>query len=298
MSEGFVDGVDVSWDEARATNLANWNDRVDIHVRGYGIEAFTDPSHLSQVVRTDLAVLERILPDGVRGLDVCHLQCHIGTDTVSLARAGAASVVGVDFSAPALAAARDLAEASGVRAEWVETDVLDARAAVSRTLGDERMFDLVYTSIGTITWLQDLDTWGRQVAALLKPGGTFYIRDAHPMLYVFDDAADGLVVKHRYFPNGLAEQWEEETSYVGEGQVAHSRTFEYPHSLAEIFGSLLGAGLQVVAFEEGRTLPWQYSPVMTAREDGDYELPAPLDQSVPLTFTLAARKPHEEPARP
>ena len=113
-----------------------------------------DPNHLTGIVRTDLAALVPFLPDGtVSGLDVCHLQCHIGTDTLSLARAGA-RVTGVDFSPGALESAANLAERLGVDATWVETDVLEARAAVAGN------FDLVYTSIGTITWLPNL-TAGR-----------------------------------------------------------------------------------------------------------------------------------------
>lgn len=77
------------------------------------------------------------LPDGtVSGLDVCHLQCHIGTDTLSLARAGV-RVTGVDFSPGALESAANLAERLGVDATWVETDILEARAAVAGN------FDLV-----------------------------------------------------------------------------------------------------------------------------------------------------------
>ncbi|WP_410602731.1 class I SAM-dependent methyltransferase, partial [Bacillus sp. SIMBA_008] len=91
---------------------------------------------------------------------MCHLQCHIGTDTVSLARAGA-TVTGVEFSRPALRAAAELANRTGTSATWVETDVLDARNVV------EGHFDVVYTSIGTITWLADLDRWAKQIAALL-----------------------------------------------------------------------------------------------------------------------------------
>ena len=48
-----------------------------------------------------------------------HLQCHIGTDTVSLARLGG-SVTGVDFSPAALAVARDLATACGFEVRFVE----------------------------------------------------------------------------------------------------------------------------------------------------------------------------------
>ncbi|WP_284329376.1 class I SAM-dependent methyltransferase [Demequina litorisediminis] len=246
----------IGWDEARAVNLANWEARVPLHVAAYGLDALRDdPSHLSQVVRTDLAALGPFLADGVAGLDVCHLQCHIGTDTLSLARAGA-RVTGVDFSPSALAAAADLAEGLGLAATWVQTDVLDARAAVK---GD---FDLVYTSIGTITWLADLDRWAAQVHALLRPGALFYLRDGHPALYALDESADGLVTGYRYFPNGEPLEWVEESTYVGDGVVSSPRTLEYPHSLAEVMTALLAAGLAIEAFDEGDTLPWRFSPLM------------------------------------
>lgn len=85
-----TDHVDVDWDHARATNRANWDDRVPIHEGAYAIDALADPGHRSDVVRDDLPALTPWLPNGsLAGLDVCHLQCHIGTDTVSLAREGA-----------------------------------------------------------------------------------------------------------------------------------------------------------------------------------------------------------------
>lgn len=179
-----TDHVDVDWDQARATNRANWDDRVPIHEGAYAIDALSDPGHRSDVVREDLPALTPWLPNGsLAGLDVCHLQCHIGTDTVSLAREGA-RLTGVDFSPAALASAAGLASRLGLDVTWVETDVLDARAAVT---GD---FDVVYTSIGTICWLPDLDRWAAQVAGLLRPGGVFFIRDGHPAMYALDEEAD------------------------------------------------------------------------------------------------------------
>ena len=185
-----------------------------------------DAEHLSTVVRTDLAALAPYLPDGtVAGLDLCHLQCHIGTDTLSFAKAGA-TVVGVDFSPAALAVAAALAEQLGMDAAWIETDVLEARAAVDKKLGAGRLFDVVYTSIGTIGWLNDLDTWGAQVAALLKPGGVFYIRDGHPLLLALDEAAPSLPLRYRYFGDGRALQWDHTGTYVGDGNVTHTRSYE------------------------------------------------------------------------
>ena len=51
-----------------------------------------------------------------------HLQCHIGTDTVSLARLGA-SMTGLDFSGPAVGQARSLAARIGADARFVQADV-------------------------------------------------------------------------------------------------------------------------------------------------------------------------------
>ncbi len=85
-------------------NRANWNGRVPFHARGYGLEKFrADSALLSEVVRFDRPRL-----GDVRGLELLHLQCHIGTDTLSLARLGA-KVTGLDFSEPALEVARELA---------------------------------------------------------------------------------------------------------------------------------------------------------------------------------------------
>ena len=91
-------------------NRANWDDRVPAHVASadYDVRQFLDdPRFISGVVRFDRPLLGDV--GGMRGV---HLQCHIGTDTVSLARLGA-SMAGVDFSAPAVAAARELAGATG-----------------------------------------------------------------------------------------------------------------------------------------------------------------------------------------
>lgn len=275
--------VEIDWDKAKLANQANWDDRVPLHQDAYGLDAFEDATYLSAVVRHDLAELAPFLPDqSIVSLDVCHLQCHIGTDTVSLARAGA-EVTGVDFSPPALRAARELADRLGVDAIWVEADVLDARAAVTG------QFDLVYTSIGTITWLNDLDRWAEQVATLLKSGGTFYIRDGHPALYALDEDATALTIRYPYFGDGLAQQWDDESTYVGEGTVAHPRSYEWPHPLSEIIGALLRSGLRLLHFDEGKTLPWRFSSRMVEVPDG-FAWPEEERDLVPCTYTIVARR--------
>jgi 2-polyprenyl-3-methyl-5-hydroxy-6-metoxy-1,4-benzoquinol methylase len=274
----------VTWEEARAANLANWEDRVPVHLEVYGLDAYDDPEHRSSVARHDLIAMAPHLPaSGLRGLDLCHLQCHLGPDTISFARAGA-RVTGVDFSPSALEAARALAERTGTQATWVCSDVLDARAAVQ---GD---FDVVYTSIGTIMWLNDLERWARQVFELLRAGGLFWFRDAHPSLLSVDDEGPDLRLRYPYLPTGGPTVWDDATTYAGDGVIAHTRTYEWPHPVSEIIGSLLRAGLRLEAIDEGTVLPWQLSPRMVEVEDG-YAWPADERHLVPCTLTLAARRP-------
>src|ERR1700750_2839363 len=116
--------VSAQW---RNVNLANWESRVELHIGpdGYDLSRFDDPAFLSGEVRYDLPKLGRL-----DGLAVVHLQCHIGTDTVSLSRLGPRSTVGLDFSPAALRAARELAARARADIRFVEADVYDAVQAL------------------------------------------------------------------------------------------------------------------------------------------------------------------------
>ena len=159
-------------------NLAHWNSRVIHHVRGYGLDRYrTDHGYLSHVIRFDLPRL-----GSIEGLDTLHLQCHIGTDTLSLSRLGTRSVTGIDFSQPALDAASQLATDCGATISYVKSEVYSAVEAVR-----SKQFDLVYTGIGALCWLPDIGHWAQIVAALLRPGGRLFIREGHPMLWSLAD---------------------------------------------------------------------------------------------------------------
>ena len=89
-------------------NRLNWDERAPAHAASpdYHVAEFaSDPDFLSPVVRFDRPRLGDIM--GLRGV---HLQCHIGTDTISLARLGA-HMTGLDFSSAALAEGRRIAAA-------------------------------------------------------------------------------------------------------------------------------------------------------------------------------------------
>ncbi|MFM7537775.1 MAG: class I SAM-dependent methyltransferase [Acidimicrobiales bacterium] len=265
-----------------AINRANWDSRVPHHVRSYGLERFrTDPRHLSATVRFDLPRL-----GGLSGKKVVHLQCHIGDDTLSLHRLGA-QVTGLDFSAPALDAAREFARDIGADAEWVQADVYSAAEVLPAGA-----FDLVYTGIGALCWIPTAARWAQVVAALLKPGGELFIREGHPMLWsLCDPRPDGLVtVDYPYFET-QGEDFVEQYSYVAHDEpLASPSLVSFNHGLAQIFNGLWQAGFEITLFEEHDSVPWNaLGDCMVMDELGEWRLKE-RPERLAATYTLRAVK--------
>ena len=245
MSEpGAVDPLEL--------NRRNWDDRAPAHAASpdYAVERFvSEPEFLSEVVRYDLPLLGDI--HGLRGV---HLQCHIGTDTLSLHRLGA-RMTGVDFSPAALREARALAERTGAAIEYVESDVY---AAADRL--EHCAFDLVFTGIGALCWLPDIRGWAQVVADLLRPGGRLFIREGHPVLWALDyERTDGLLaLGYPYFEQPEPLLFEEPGTYVATDiEFEHNATAEWNHGLGEIVQALLDSGMQLTGLVEHMTVPWE-----------------------------------------
>ena len=242
-------------EDYRTVNRENWDERVPAHLASpdYDVDRYAeDPSFLSHVVGFDVPRL-----GDIRGLRGVHLQCHIGTDTVSLTRLGA-SMTGLDFSAPAVAGARRLADLTGADARFVQADVY----AAPEVLGKSE-FDLVFTGIGALCWLPDIRRWAGVVSDLLRPGGRLFLREGHPMLWSVDEfRTDGtLTVEYPYFEREEPVVLEEEGTYVATDVVFQRNvTHTWNHGLGEIITALIGAGLRLTALTEHDSIPWQAFP--------------------------------------
>ena len=272
-------------EDYRIVNLASWDERVPAHAASpdYQLERYAaDPGFLSQVVRFDLPRLGTI--SGLRGV---HLQCHIGTDTVSLARLGA-SMTGLDFPAPAVEQARRLAGQVGADARFVQADVYAAAEVLGRGA-----FDLVFTGIGALCWLPDIRRWAAVVADLLRPGGRLFLREGHPVLWALDDARadDLLVVRYPYFERDEPLVFEDGGTYVRTDAVfQHNITHEWNHGLGEIITALLDAGMQITALTEHDSVPWEALPGKMERIGGGEWRLADQPWRLPHSYTLQALK--------
>ncbi len=265
---------------ALEANRELWDGRVATHRRDatgfYRVDAFLAGEDV-------LYPIEAAEIGDLRGLRIAHLQCHFGIDSICLARRGA-DVTGLDFSAPAVAEARELARRTGAEARFVEGNVYDARQCL------EEEFDVVYTTWGTINWLPDVARWARVVASLLKPGGHLYFADAHPMMLCLETVEGQIVLGTAWRTPGdrpLVET--SDRTYTGD-RIAVSTSCEWIHPLGDIVTALLDAGLRLDRLTEHARLPWPHFPDM--REGGDrmFHLPGEKLQ-LPLAVSLKATKP-------
>ncbi|ANF32384.1 methyltransferase [Leifsonia xyli] len=267
-------------------NRANWDERAPLHAdrgeHGYRISRYiADRSAISDVVRFDLP---RLGP--IEGLRAVHLQCHIGTDTLSLARLGA-RVTGLDFSPNAIDEARRLVADTGDDVDFVVADVYEAPDVLAPA-----SFDLVYTGVGALCWLPDVDRWAQVVTSLLAPGGTLHLREGHPILWSMDERLDDdLHLRFPYWEREQPLEWDDDSTYVETTRpLTATRTYEWNHSLGEIVTALIRAGLRIDLLEEHDSVPWEALPGQMVERDGEFVLAA-LDGVAPLSYTLRAGKP-------
>lgn len=267
----------MSWAEQwREVNRALWDERVPIHAEGehYDLRGFV-------AGRSSLRDFEPDELGPVAGLTLIHLQCHMGLDTLSWARRGA-RVTGLDFSEPAISVARELAARIGVAADFVVSDVYDSLEAVGG-----RQFDIVYTGIGAINWLPDIERWAAVLASLLAPGGRFYMVELHPITEVF--GAEDLQIERSYFERG-PQLWDEPGTYADpHAATTHNRSVEHIHGVGDVVSALIAAGLTLELLHEQDYTVSPRFPFLERGADGTYRMPEGRP-ALPLMYSIRARR--------
>jgi SAM-dependent methyltransferase len=261
-------------------NRANWDDRAVVHAGSsfYDVERWLHDAPRPR--RREIDAL-----GDVQGLRLLHLQCHLGFDTLAWARAGAL-VTGLDFSPVAIDFAQQLARDASLsdRATFVCADVHEAFHA----LGGQQ-FDIVYASLGCLTWIPEVDAWAAQVAALVAPDGRFYLHDGHPLSWALAD--DALRVEHSYFEEREPHVDDSGATYADPtATVEHRRTFEWNHSIGEVVNALIRHGLGLDWLEEHDWTVWPRFAWLEEGPEDEWRIPAGVPR-VPLSFTVLAHRP-------
>jgi SAM-dependent methyltransferase len=269
----------------RNANRLHWNERTAIHLApgGYDATALREG-------RAQFTVIERDELPPLAGKRVVHLQCHFGADTLKLLQHGAAAVVGLDFSGPAITAARALAAELGFanRARFIEADLYDAVEAIP----DAGTFDMAYVTWGAISWLPDIRRWGEIVAQMLRPGGALYLAEGHPAALVLDDAVaapDGMPGFYAPYFSGDPVIYRESKDYiVGETTFENATIHTWIHPLGKIITGLIDAGMRLDWLHEHDAVPWRMFRVLSRDAQGLYRWPG--KPWLPLAFSLSATR--------
>lgn len=178
----------------------------------------------------EVFVLRRLLGE-VAGKRVLELGCGDGARAIDLARSGA-TVLAVDPSEAAVAAARARAERSEVRLEIHLGDYAD----LASWRGDS--VDVAFAE-GTLGELADLGRVFRQVQRVLRAGAWFAFSLPHPFAFCIDLDTE---------PEGALP--------LAQPVLARSyfdtdaRNGQYPHQITQVFAALNRAGFRVDTINE------------------------------------------------
>lgn len=256
-------------------NRATWNLWV---TRDTGSDHHKDVARY-RATGSSLRPIEQAELGDVAGRSLLHLQCNLGSETLSWARLGA-RVTGVDIADDAISFAQDLAEEGGLTdmARFIRSDVYDLPAIL-----DER-FDIVIATYGALCWAPDLERWARVAAGYVAPGGLLLLVDLHPAGMAMDTSQEdphglSLRLSHSYFHT--REPLTEEKP--GEPPV-----YAWTYSLGEVVSAVAVAGLRVESLREYPCAHWRQFPQLVEHGDGYWRWPDAAS-TLPLLFSLRAQ---------
>ncbi|MCB0503588.1 MAG: class I SAM-dependent methyltransferase [Bacteroidetes bacterium] len=259
----------------RSINKDLWDKWAQLHLNAEFYDTDSFKKGENTLKSTELSLLGNI-----KGRSILHLQCHFGQDTLSLARMGA-DVTGIDMSEKGIEIAQELAAELHLPARFVCSNVLEL---------DENLkgqFDIVYTSYGTISWLPDLQQWGKIVNHFLKPGGKFVMVEFHPLLNMYGDRSHFKDIKYGYFKTDVVI--EDEIGSYGDPSATEvkGRSATWDYSLSEVIMALRAQGLTIDQFYEYDFSHYDIFEDSVVTEKG-YQIKG-FEGKLPLMFALVAK---------
>jgi len=249
-----------------------WNQRTVIHKDSsfYDVEGFKKGRNL-------LTPIELNELGDVSGKKLLHLQCHFGVDSLCWARMGA-EVTGIDLSEVAIDEARKLNQQLGLNAQFICSNIYDLKNVLSEK------FDIVFTSYGVIGWLPDLDKWADIISHFLKPGGTFYLAEFHPVIWMFDD--DFTTIKYCYEKRDVIET-EIQGTYTDRNAKIRAKEYAWNHSISEVVNALITHGMQIQSLNEYMYSPYPCFNNVVTNNDGKWWIKG-LEDKIPMVYSVKA----------
>ncbi|PEA53683.1 SAM-dependent methyltransferase [Bacillus pseudomycoides] len=235
----------------------------------------TPQSYSKRIRENPAAEVTHYLPyiGEVRGKRIINLMGSKGSKAVALSLLGA-DVTVVDISESNAKYARELAVAAETHIEYIVSDVLN----IQETIGS---FDVVLLELGVLHYFIDLKPLFIIISQLLKHGGTFILRDYHPMYTKLLQVEDNKVIASGdYFQKDVIEVDVAYSILLSEAERnSLPKNMIRRWTLGEIVTSIAQAGLHIKELTEecGAKQKWVF-PALKGIED-----------RIPGLYTLIAK---------
>jgi len=261
-------------EEYVAANREAWDEAAPLHRRQNHtrlVNAFREPGY-SCLMDVEREVFEKI---GVTGKSVAQLCCNNGRELVSVKNLGAGRCVGFDQAPGFIEQAKELNEAASTDCAFECANVYEIPAAFDQS------FDLLFITIGVLSWMPDLPGFMQVVARLLKPGGQFFISEEHPIMGMHEPgkADEPVLWNYSYFSKEPFVE-SDGLDYYGGGTYKASPNYSFQHKLSDIFTCAIEAGM-------GRIEHFREHPDHISNTFWNVEKQGP---ELPMSYTLVFRK--------
>jgi SAM-dependent methyltransferase len=141
-----------------------------------------------------------------------------------------------------------------------------------------------------LCWLPDIRDWARVVAHFVKPGGIFFISEAHPIAWALGEEQP-VAFRYPYWEHVEPVISDVEGSYADLGaDVKAEKEYSWQHGLGEIVTALVDAGLTIELLREYPFSEWDMGFTVES-PDGTWVTPDTVEGELPLFYSLRARKP-------
>lgn len=258
-------------DAELARNLEAWQeDTYEAWVERFGAPADV----VARLRRNPTVVIRPLykLLGPIAGAKIANLMGSSGVKALALAMLGAEVTV-FDVSAGNARYARELAEAALLDLRYVEADVLHLPSSEL-----EPRYDVVLAELGIVHYFTDLGPFMATSRGLLRPGGSFVLRDFHPVStkLISSRGSTAATRKHKvtgdYFDTSLEEKEASWAKHLGAAPAR--RVLWRKWTLGEIVTAVADSGLVLKLLREEPNLSSEC-----------------YDRGIPKTFTIVALKP-------
>lgn len=260
----YIEGNKAAWEEAFEHKRPGWGEENHIRLQNEKLPFFYEDAS-AELRRMDFA-----------GKSIAQFCCNNGRELLSLMQLGAQTGIGFDIAENIIKQAQDTAQKANIpNCTFVACNILDIPAQYVNC------FDFILITIGALGWFRDLTLFFKKVSECLKPGGTVFIHDFHPLMNLLPMPGEPEFDEHDLrkivYPYFRSEPWLGNKGMSYMTKPYESKTFtSFSYTFSSLVNAMSDVGILMVKLKE-----FDYDIGLSDVYDA---------KDLPLSYLLIARK--------